>query len=699
MNEEFTPAEILKFQRALERTIGDENALLALLNLFPHVTRRDLPEGVAITQRISALVDVADQHGLLNELLLGACAYRPGTGDFLELAAQKGLDDFYLNQPAYEVDLYFCKPPDVAPEWACKLQADVRRQVILSLGHLIVLRDNTSLPPTPVEKAGIMVVILAPGLSDATGEMARCEVERFLAAGGPGSESRLFIARYRDVPVEARQPEALRRLEAFFADLPGLTGINERTDLARDIATRLEALRADQLLPDLQPSPAAPPPSAPRTVFLAESPEEREPTRQRFLRWLRQERINVVPRGRYWPRDPDSLQQAIRQDMEQADLFVQLLPRNTLEAESVGLQYQIARAMSDRLVRVLRWQDRSEANPSLRDAVPEGLEAFRSEVVTLALCKDDDSVAKGIDAVVRGEIERDTEELRFRLSERNGQTREVGDADRPMVAEPEAHAGRNGGGQPDCFGTSIVLQFHRDDAPWVERVLAGPLYRMGALLYKEAAGETEQSLLAARVRQSEALFLVYGRDSTFEWALGQLRECTKALPDAGASLLIQPQLCDAPPEEKPDLGFEHYAWNRVYCREDEDCLQPILAELCAAAAQRRAAGARANGDAPARAGQTVGVWQRRTRKSLEELDDATLRQYLAAQLGRDEIGIVWFDTLGSDMDEDIPGRSRDACIMKLISRAGREGRREAMHQSIRRLLSDRQMNGVGGTPS
>jgi hypothetical protein len=58
---------------------------------------------------------------------------------------------------------------------------------------------------------------------------------------------------------------------------------------------------------------------------------------------------------------------------------------------------------------------------------------------------------------------------------------------------------------------------------------------------------------------------------------------------------------------------------------------------------------------------------------LDALTKADLRRRIKKKLSRIEVGVIWYDTLFSDMDNDLPGINIDKCIIELIERADQRG--------------------------
>ena len=57
--------------------------------------------------------------------------------------------------------------------------------------------------------------------------------------------------------------------------------------------------------------------------------------------------------------------------------------------------------------------------------------------------------------------------------------------------------------------------------------------------------------------------------------------------------------------------------------------------------------------------------------TLTALNDSDLRRRVTRSLSRDELGLLWSDVFGDDMDGQLPGKSLDMCAMEIIKRAER----------------------------
>ncbi|MDS4019359.1 MAG: toll/interleukin-1 receptor domain-containing protein [Candidatus Competibacter sp.] len=59
--------------------------------------------------------------------------------------------------------------------------------------------------------------------------------------------------------------------------------------------------------------------------------------------------------------------------------------------------------------------------------------------------------------------------------------------------------------------------------------------------------------------------------------------------------------------------------------------------------------------------------------TLDSLTKADLRRRIKKKMNRTEVSVVWYDTLFSDMDNDLPGTNIDKCIIELIERTVNRG--------------------------
>jgi Effector-associated domain 7 len=73
---------------------------------------------------------------------------------------------------------------------------------------------------------------------------------------------------------------------------------------------------------------------------------------------------------------------------------------------------------------------------------------------------------------------------------------------------------------------------------------------------------------------------------------------------------------------------------------------------------------------------------------LAALPENELRRLLTERLGREEIGTLWFDTLGELMGDDMAGKAKSECIIELLTRANRRNLKESLIKNIREERPD-----------
>lgn len=69
----------------------------------------------------------------------------------------------------------------------------------------------------------------------------------------------------------------------------------------------------------------------------------------------------------------------------------------------------------------------------------------------------------------------------------------------------------------------------------------------------------------------------------------------------------------------------------------------------------------------------------------QALSPALLRERITDGLSRSEVGVLWYDVLGGQMDDEMPGRSQSDCVIELLARVGRRNRMSELVAALRRL--------------
>jgi nucleoside phosphorylase len=73
---------------------------------------------------------------------------------------------------------------------------------------------------------------------------------------------------------------------------------------------------------------------------------------------------------------------------------------------------------------------------------------------------------------------------------------------------------------------------------------------------------------------------------------------------------------------------------------------------------------------------------------LGAIPENDLRRLLTDRLGREEIGVLWFDTLGELMGDDMNGKGKSECVMELIVRVNRRNLMSFLIGNIRQERPD-----------
>ena len=71
-----------------------------------------------------------------------------------------------------------------------------------------------------------------------------------------------------------------------------------------------------------------------------------------------------------------------------------------------------------------------------------------------------------------------------------------------------------------------------------------------------------------------------------------------------------------------------------------------------------------------------------TVSAITVLPEANLRRILIQRFQRVEVAVLWFDTFGDAIDDHLPGKSLNECVIELLMRAKRQGREGLLHEAI-----------------
>lgn len=256
------------------------------------------------------------------------------------------------------------------------------------------LRGNTVVTPQIYEQltnSATFLIILSPAYL--ASQWCRLELNTFLAEQGKES-GRLFIIEHDKV----ERPPALTDLLGYKfwrldnTEQPRTLGLPKPSaeeveyyqrldDLARQLTEKLVDLNAQiksstsspiattdspkentQELPPLTTDPSSTSaPIAPVTVFLAEVTDDLEARRQEVKRGLEQQGIQILPNKVY---SFANIQQAIDEDLQQCQLFIQLLSD---KAGNNYPQFQYERAQTAQIA-ILQWREPNLAMTDITDS-------------------------------------------------------------------------------------------------------------------------------------------------------------------------------------------------------------------------------------------------------------------------------------------------------------------------------------------
>lgn len=317
-------------------------------------------------------------------------------------------------------------------------------------------------------------------------------------------------------------------------------------DLANELADELKRLRqsalAGEAAADANDRTAAADESK-TTIFLAETTDDIDPVRSKVRRHLEQQTgLRVVPSG-WYRRDPAAFMQAVREDLAEAKLFVQLLSPVTgrqmpgFDETYVAFQH---RAALDQNLPILQWRDPA-VQPATVEAVVEDpvhrrmllgatvqavdIEDFSRDVVTQATRKPRSYDRPSADILVFVNTSSD---------------------DCPLAADLCRYLDQRG------FGYSIPIH--------------------------EGKPEEIREDLRENVLTCDGMIVVYGLCAS-NWVRGQLMEARKASTQRHRRL--HAAVYEGPPTPKSPLGFKLARMHVIPCHEglDEQSLQPFLDEL------------------------------------------------------------------------------------------------------------------------
>lgn len=251
------------------------------------------------------------------------------------------------------------------------------------------LRLNAALE-SMVRDSAVLVIVLSEGFLRSEW-CTQKELKWFLdedvkARKSDPNQSRVFVVELDEVNRPAGLEDVLgtrlwgtdlvlkrtRTLDPFRAD--SSDKYNDKVlDLCHDIVRELDRQKSQRRPPEEnRPRPA----EAKGTVYLAEATDDLEELRDDVRRYLDQAGYRVLPRSLY-PNDPDGFALAVRSDLGESSLFVQLLspfPGRKLDGTAcrrVAMQHKLAREcklVSDEPLPILQWHVRGLDTRQVADA-------------------------------------------------------------------------------------------------------------------------------------------------------------------------------------------------------------------------------------------------------------------------------------------------------------------------------------------
>jgi hypothetical protein len=416
-----------------------------------------------------------------------------------------------------------------------------------------------------VQQSATLIVVLSPGY--AASSWCKRERETFLQfVQEQGSRRRCFIVE-RDMVDDADRPAEFCDFRGFRFWIPGDKGKSPRllgwpelsasdheyysqiSDLSREIVQALRELKSPSGqvaapkwgLPERGPDFEGRP-----TVYLAQVTDDLEMERNSVKRFLDQAGIRVVP-DVWYRQDPEDFRLAVKRDLAESQLFVQLLSGvpgkkpPDLPQGYLKCQLELAGAAGKPLV---QWCNAMVDPMAVED---EGHRALLQA------------------PTVRAEPLEDFKQyVRQRVLEK------------PVPPAPSQNP-------PPPTSTFVFVDMDSSDRSMGEQVCeildrrgAGYALPLNTKDTKEFRRDLEWNL-----QRCDALVVIYG-ETTAAWVRGQIRECQKAVARRKRPL---PWLAvfEGPPEQKDSIGMKLPNMRVVNCRNGlcEDEVKRLLESVAA----------------------------------------------------------------------------------------------------------------------
>lgn len=454
--------------------------------------------------------------------------------------------------------------------WVTTLEKGLRTRLAQQLGrddafslwmdpHLARHQAVTPQILKTLRSTAVLVVILSPGY--VASEWCRREKDTFLKllSDRARAGSRVFVVERDRVEQSERPPELTELIGYRFwvaaereGHAPRILGVpkpnpnDERyydklTDLSYDLANELRALKASSEMPAIRAEIADNRPK----VFLAQVTDDLDSLREEVSRYLDQAGVRVLPET-FYSLEPGAFREAVGRDLEQCEMFVQLLSEvpgkrpAALPQGYAALQLEQAQAAGKR---ILQWR-RPELDPgTVADSAQR------------ALLEHETVLAVGIE-----ELKRRAKESAFY---------------RPPAA-PEQRL--------NAFVFVNMESADRDLAQAVCELLDG--HGIDYVLPSWTGDPTEvRTDLEQNLMDCDGMIVIYG-STTVTWVREQLRQCRKTLAMRDRPLHAL-AVYEGPPGEKEPLNLKLHNMQTLNCRNclSQSALESFLTRLRSEAAR------------------------------------------------------------------------------------------------------------------
>jgi hypothetical protein len=426
---------------------------------------------------------------------------------------------------------------------------------------------------TALRRSAVMVCVLTGGYLEST--YCLKELDKFIEYSNPGvqiggkNRSRVFKVLLDDIH-ERDLPRSLQGSDGytfFFKDplSQDVTRFRQtlQTDSNQDYwrASNILAHDVAEILLDVKRKPEDFAKTAGPVVYLAEVAGNLAKQREQIKNTLDQRGMIVLPEGQL-PTRAKQLKEALRAALERAALSIHLLgaePGPGVRGDSRPLsqiQYELAAetGKAQRIPRVV-WLDPDASIDEVKDE--------KYQLFLRTLVSEPDSVSP-----MEVSRERSIENLK-------DSTVKKARASLPPLTTPE---------QFKAEESSLVYISHLLDDKYVaeeiKQILLDANHSVTLSLHNQR-GAVEGSDNRAQLLGSDAVLVLYGDDRGAPHVRELLLKARDAARRRRRSPMLAKYWCDAPPEEKSELGIDWQDWPRLLCRDgiEREKLAPLLTAL------------------------------------------------------------------------------------------------------------------------